>query len=140
MNTMKEFTQSFAVSTLLNSSKLDRYSLVPVSQQYFDLFQFVSIRLRDGFHLNRKVSLMPSVAAQPSICITVQYKTLSRMSILNVHAKVMDLVYKVQASICIFTEVGESYATYFIKRVPIGSCFYLFLFYISIILLHYSSI
>ena len=65
INTMKEFTQKF-IPALLNASKLERYSLLPVAQQYFGLFQSASTRLSNGFRLNREVSLIPLATAQPT--------------------------------------------------------------------------
>jgi hypothetical protein len=59
VNTMKDFIQHF-VPALLASSKLDRYSLVPVAEQFFSRFHSASTRLNDGFKLNRKVSSTPS--------------------------------------------------------------------------------
>lgn len=59
VNTMKDFIQHF-VPALLASSKLDRYSLVPVAEQFFSRFYAASTRLNDGFKLNRKVSSTPS--------------------------------------------------------------------------------
>ena len=51
---MKDFIQQFA-SPSLTSNRLDRMSLMPVAQEFYNRFHIASISLNDGFQLNSKV-------------------------------------------------------------------------------------
>ena len=57
---MKDFIQQ-VVSPSLTSSRLDRMSLMPVAQEFYNRFHIASISLNDGFQLNRKVVIASSV-------------------------------------------------------------------------------
>ena len=60
INSMKDFIQQF-VSPSLTSTRLDRMSLMPVAQEFYNYFHIASINLNDGFQLNRKVAVASSV-------------------------------------------------------------------------------
>jgi hypothetical protein len=51
---MKDFIQHF-ISLSLTSSKLDRMSLLPVAQQFYNRFHSTADKLNNGFQLNRNV-------------------------------------------------------------------------------------
>lgn len=61
ITTIKDFFQHF-VPPSLTSGKLERMSLIPIAQQFYNRFHSVSVRLNDGFHSNRIVSNTPTVA------------------------------------------------------------------------------
>ncbi|CAF4601615.1 unnamed protein product [Rotaria socialis] len=91
----------------LTSGKSERISLVSVANEYYSRFHVASSRLINGFQLNHQAQLIPT-SHNNSIVQTDQQPSSIYKSTQNGWdtrvVEAIDLVYKVQASICIFTE------------------------------------
>ncbi len=77
ITTMKDFIQHF-IPPSLTSSRLDRTSLIPVAQQFYNRFHSAYIRLNDGFQFNRNVSFTPSTTIH-NISSNIAAKSTSKL-------------------------------------------------------------
>ena len=84
ITTMKDFIQHF-IPPSLTSSRLDRVSLIPVAQQFYNRFHSASIRLNDGFQFNRKVSFTVRRSSITTSLNQINIPPYHRMQLLNQH-------------------------------------------------------